>query len=191
MKISHLLLSLATAALVASPLSAADTWTIDTRHSGVNFAVRNFFVPVEGSFKIKEGTIEFDGANLAACSVSAVIAVDTVNTQDADRDGHLKKADFFLVETFPTASFKSTKWEKTGENTYKVAGDLTIKDVTKPITLTVTFLGSGPGNRGRTVSGWQATTKINRKDFGVAYGPSIADEVSITINIQGMLKSNG
>lgn len=173
-------------ALTGSAVFAADTWTVDTRHSGVTFSVRNFFVPVEGSLKLQSGKIVYDAANPSANSVEAVIAVTSINTQDADRDKHLNTKDFFLTETFPTATFKSTKWEAAGDNKFKVTGDLTIKDVTKPVTLDVALLGTGSGNRGRTISGWQATTKLNRKDFGVSNGPSIADEVSITINVQGI-----
>jgi polyisoprenoid-binding protein YceI len=178
----RLLLALA---LIGSA-AAADTWTFDTRHSGVTFAVRNFFVPVEGSLKLQSGKIVFDAANPAASSVEAVIAVTTINTQDTDRDKHLNNQDFFLTEKFPTAAFKSTKWESAGDNKFKVTGDLTIKDMTRTVTLDVALLGTGTGNRGRTISGWQATTRLNRKDFGVAYGASIADEVAITINVQGM-----
>lgn len=173
-------------ALTASAAVAADTWNFDPRHSGVSFSVRNFFSPVEGSLKLQSGKIVYDAANPSASSVEAVIAVTTINTQDADRDAHLNKPDFFLTEKFPTATFKSTKWEAAGNNKFKVTGDLTIKDVTKPVTLDVSLLGTGPGNRGRTVAGWQATTKLNRKDFGVSYGPSIGDEVSITINVQSI-----
>lgn len=179
----RLLLALA---LAASSAFAADTWTVDTRHSGVTFSVRNFFVPVEGSLKLQSGKIVYDAANPAANSVEAVIAVSSVNTQDADRDKHLNNQDFFLTDKFPTATFKSTKWEAVGENKFKVTGDLTIKDVTKPVTLDVALLGTGSGQRGKTISGWQATTKLNRKDFGVSNGPSIADEVAITINVQGV-----
>lgn len=179
----RLLLALA---LTASTAFAADTWTVDTRHSGVTFSVRNFFVPVEGSLKIQSGKIVYDAANPSASSVEAVIAVTTINTQEAGRDKHLNNQDFFLTEKFPTASFKSTKWEAVGENKFKVTGDLTIKETTKPVTLDVTLFGTGPGNRGSTISGWQATTKLNRKDFGVSSGPSIADEVSLTINVQGV-----
>ncbi|HYD00326.1 MAG TPA: YceI family protein, partial [Phycisphaerales bacterium] len=180
-----LLVSLALLGL-ASAAFAADTWTVDTRHSGVTFSVRNFFVPVEGTLKLQEGKIVYDPADPAANSVEAVIAVTSINTQDADRDKHLNNQDFFLTEKFPTATFKSTKWEAAGANKFKVTGDLTIKDVTKPVTLDVTLLGTGPGPRGSTISGWQAATKISRKEFGVSYGPSIADEVSITINVQGI-----
>ncbi len=183
MKKSSLLL--ATLGLVASAF-AADTWNIDTRHSGVTFSVRNFFVPVEGTFKLQSGAIVFDAANPATSSVEAVIAVASVNTQDTDRDKHLNNQDFFLTEKFPTATFKSTSWTPAGEGKFKVTGELTIKDVTKPLTLEVSYLGQGPGNRGRTVSGWQATTKMSRKDWGISYGASIADEVSLTINVQGV-----
>jgi len=178
------LILLAAAGLAAA--ASADTWNIDTRHSGVTFSVRNFFVPVEGTFKIQSGAINFDAANPAASSVEAVIAIASVNTQDADRDKHLNNQDFFLTEKFPTAIFKSTSWTPAGEGKFRVAGELTIKEVTKPITLEVSFLGQGQGNRGRTISGWQATTRMSRKDWGISYGASIADEVSLTINVQGV-----
>ncbi len=173
-------------ALIGSTAFAADTWNVDTRHSGVSFSVRNFFVPVEGSLKLQEGKIVFDAANLSASSVQAVVAVSTINTQDADRDKHLNNDDFFITAKFPTATFKSTKWEAAGVNQFTVTGDLTIKEVTKPVTLAVSLLGTGIGNRGRPISGWQAIAKINRKDWGVSYGASIADEVTLTINVQGI-----
>ena len=177
---------LAFAGLSAGSALAADTWSFDTRHSGVTFSVRNFFSQVPGSLKIASGTILHDAANPSASSVEAVIAIGTINTQEPDRDGHLKSKDFFLAEKFPNATFKSTKWEAAGENKFKVTGDLTIKDVVRTVTLDVTFLGTGTGNRGRTVSGWEATTRINRKEFGITYGSSIGDEVAITINAQAV-----
>ena len=183
MKRIIILLSLLAA---SSAANAADTWSIDTRHTSVNFSVRNFFSQVPGSFKVASGQIVFDAANLSASSVETVIAVGSVNTQEPDRDKHLNSQDFFLVEKFPTATFKSTKWESAGENKFKVTGDLTIKDVTKSVTLDVALLGTGPGNRGRTISGWEATTRINRKDWGVSFGGSIGDEVAITINLQAV-----
>jgi polyisoprenoid-binding protein YceI len=184
-----LLLALALSGLASSAFAAADTWVVDTRHSSVNFSVRNFFVPVEGMLNVKEGTIVYDAQNPAQSSVEAVVAVTSINTQDADRDKHLNNQDFFLTSQFPTATFKSTQWTPAGENKFKVTGDMTIKDVTKPVTFDVTLLGSGPGPRGGQVSGWQAETKINRKDFGISYGPSIADQVALTINIQGVKKA--
>lgn len=180
------LLTLLSLLAVASAANAADTWTIDTRHTSVNFSVRNFFSQVPGSFKVASGQIIFDSTNPSANSVEAVISVGTVNTQEPDRDKHLTNPDFFLVEKFPTASFKSTKWEAAGENKFKVMGDLTIKDITKSVTLDVALLGTGPGNRGRTISGWEATARINRKDWGVSFGGSIGDEVAISISLQAV-----
>jgi len=180
------LLSLVSLLSLVAAANAADTWNIDTRHSGVTFSVRNFFVPVEGSLKLQSGTIVFDAANPAASSVEAVVAVTSINTQDADRDKHLNNQDFFLTDKFPTATFKSTKWEPAGENKFKVTGDLTIKDVTKPLVIDVELLGTGTGNRGRTISGWQGTARLNRKDWGVDHGASIANEVSLTLNVQGI-----
>lgn len=180
------LLLLAGLAAALATSAAADTWSVDTRHSSVNFSVRNFFSQVPGSFKISEGQLVYDAANPAASSIQATIAIGTVNTQEPDRDSHLKNQDFFLADKFPTATFTSTKWEAAGTNKFKVTGNLTIKDVTLPVTLDVSFLGTGAGNRGRTISGWEASTRINRKDWGISYGASIGDEVAITINLQAV-----
>lgn len=186
-KIIALVSLLAASSLAAS--AAPETWSIDAKHSGVSFAVRNFFVPVEGMLKIQEGAITHDPANIAANSVEAIIAVTSINTMEPGRDKHLNNQDFFLTSQFPTATFKSTKWVAAGENKFKVTGDMTIKGVTKPVTLDVALLGTGAGPRGGKVSGWQATGTISRKAFGVDYGPQIADEVELTINVQGMQKS--
>jgi polyisoprenoid-binding protein YceI len=173
------------AAALAVPALAADTFKIDGAHTQAAFAVKHLSIStVRGEFGKTEGTIVLDEANPSKSSVEATIDAASIDTRDAKRDEHLKGPDFFEVAKFPKITFKSTKVEKVGEG-LKVTGDLTIKGVTKSVVLDV----AGPtaevkdpwGNAKRGVS---ATTQINRKDFGVSYGPDmiVSDLVKITID---------
>lgn len=174
------------AAVLAVPALAADTFKIDGSHSAASFSVKHLLISnVRGEFGKTEGTLILD-ADVTKSSVEAVIDAASIDTRDAKRDEHLKNADFFEVAKFPKITFKSTKVEKAGEG-LKVTGDLTIKGVTKPVVLDVT--GPTPevkdpwGNAKRGVS---ATTQINRKDFGVSYGPDaiVSDLVKIQIDLE-------
>ncbi|MBX3736285.1 MAG: YceI family protein [Candidatus Didemnitutus sp.] len=181
----RLLTLVATLALVVAVRADAVTYKIDPVHSSVGFSLRHLVSKFSASFTKVEGAVTFDAAAPEASSVEATVSIGSVSTANEKREGHLKSPDFFDEAKFPTATFKSTAWKKTGENTFDVAGDLTIKGVTKPVTLQVTLLGTGPGMGGATVSGWEATTKINRNDFGVSYGPKIlGDEVTLNIAIE-------
>lgn len=169
------------AALRAEPV----TYKIDPVHSSVGFSLRHLVSKFSATFTQIDGAVTFDEAAPEKSSVEATVAIGSVNTANEKREGHLKSPDFFDAAKFPTATFKSTSWKKTGENTFDVAGDLTIKGTTKPVVFQVTFLGTGPGMQGATVSGWEATTKINRNDFGVSYGPKIlGDEVTLNLAIE-------
>ena len=186
---------LALAALVSGLATAAsaavETYTIDPVHSSVAFQVRHFLTKVPGSFTTFSGTIVVDRDNLENSTVNAVISVDSVNTANAKRDGHLKSPDFFDVSKFGTITFKSTSWKKTGEGTFDVTGDLTIKDVTKSVVLKVTSTGFGPGMQGAQLSGWEATTTVVRSDFGVngpaMLGKALGNEVPVSISIEADL----
>lgn len=181
----RLLTLVATLALVVAVRADAVTYKIDPVHSSVGFSLRHLVSKFSASFTKVEGAVTFDAAAPEASSVEATVSIGSVSTANEKREGHLKSPDFFDEAKFPTATFKSTAWKKTGENTFDVTGDLTIKGVTKPVTLQVTLLGTGPGMGGATVSGWEATTKINRNDFGVSYGPKIlGDEVTLNIAIE-------
>jgi polyisoprenoid-binding protein YceI len=177
----------ALAAALALPALAADTFKIDGSHTQAGFAVKHLLIStVRGEFGKTEGVVVLDEANPAKSSVEATIDAASIDTRDAKRDEHLRGADFFEVAKFPKLTFKSTKVEKAGEG-LKVTGDLTIRGVTKSVVLDV----AGPsaeikdpwGNAKRGVS---ATTRINRKDFGVSYGPNaiVSDEVVITIDAE-------
>jgi polyisoprenoid-binding protein YceI len=178
-----------TIALLAFPALtlAADTWNLDGAHSQTSFTVKHLLIStVRGEFAKTSAKVLLDEADLAKSSVEATIEVASVNTRDEKRDGHLKGPDFFDAAKFPTITFKSTKVEKAGEG-LKVTGDLTIRGVTKAAVLDVT----GPTQVikdpwGLARRGVSATTKINRKDFGVSYGPDavVSDAVTITIDAE-------
>lgn len=182
--------------VVASAAFAAPvTYTIDKPHTEVGFDVRHFFSKVHGRFNDFQGTIVFDEQDPAKISVEASAVTASVSTDNEKRDGHLKTADFFDAEKFPTLTFKSTKVTAAGKNKYKVAGDLTLRGVTKPVVFDVDFLGAGSvgvgGQSWGIKAGFVATTTINRKDFGINWnkqldngGLMLADEVTLTLNIE-------
>jgi polyisoprenoid-binding protein YceI len=166
---------------------AADTWNLDGSHSQASFSVKHFMIStVRGDFDRTTGKVVLDEGDVTKSTVEAGIDVASVSTRDEKRDTHLKGADFFDVAKFPTLTFKSTKVEKAGDG-LKVTGDLTMKGVTKPVVLDVT----GPTKEmkdpwGNTRRGVSATGKLNRKDFGVSYGPDavVSDMVTITIEAE-------
>lgn len=170
------LLGIVSAALIAAPASAlAADFDIDTSHTQVMFAVKHMMVStVRGEFAKASGTLSYDAKNPGATVMDVTIDVGTINTRDAKRDGHLKSPDFFDAEKFPTATFKSTKVVAAGPGKLKVTGDLTLKGVTKPVTLDVV----GPTAEtkspwGQTVIAASATGRINRKDFGMTWNKTL------------------
>ncbi len=179
-------------ALVSVSTAATETYTIDPVHSTVGFSIRHVFSKVTGTFNSFQGSITVDRDNLAASTVSATIDIASVDTHSEKRDGHLKTPDFFDAAKFPTMTFKSKTWTKTSDTTFDVTGDLTIKDVTKQVVLKVTSLGFGPGMMGAPVSGWEASTTINRTDFGVngptMLGKAVGEDVTISISVEADLK---
>jgi len=170
------------------------TWNIDSSHSGVHFAVRHMVVTkVRGAFTRYQGTIDFDEQEPEASKVSVRIEAASIDTREPQRDGHLRSADFFDVERFPTLSFESTKVEKLKGDRYRVTGDLVIRGVTQPVELEVEYLGVGKDPLGNERVGFQAETSINRKDFGLnwnqaleAGGVLVGDKVEISIDLQGL-----
>ena len=185
--------ALAATAVVAPAFAQTATWNIDTSHSAAHFAVRHMMVStVRGDFGKTSGTIEFDGKDVKSIKAEATIDVATVDTRDPKRDEHLKSADFFDVAKFPTITFKSKRAEAAGPGKFKLVGDLTMRGVTKEVTLDV----EGPttaikDQRGNSRVGATATTKINRQDFGVSWnrtldagGLVVGDEVTISIDLE-------
>jgi len=187
MKPKSLITSAALLLATALPSGAAvETYKIDPAHSAVTFKVRHFFTPVPGSFGKFEGTIKVDRENLENSSVEATIDATSVDTGHERRDNHLKNEDFFLVSEYPTITFKSTSWKKgASDDEFEVTGDLSIKDVTKSVVLDVKLLGFGEGMRGAFLSGWEAETEIDRRDFGVNYGAGVVgNDVDIQITVE-------
>ena len=176
------------AGLPAGLCAAVETYIIDPVHSSVGFSIRHFVSKVPGRFAKFSGTIAVDRENPANSRATATIDAASIDTGNQKRDTHLRNPDFLEVERFPAITFKSTSWKKTTDDTYEVTGDLTIKDVTKPVVLKVTSLGFGPGGGGAQLSGWEATTKINKKEFNVndpaMLDAALGDDVTITINIE-------
>ncbi|HEU4394813.1 MAG TPA: YceI family protein [Planctomycetota bacterium] len=190
--VSVLLLALGfTTAVQAAPV----TWNIDPVHSQVGFSVRHFFTKVPGQFTKFSGTIVHDPQKPEASSVKAEIDAATINTQNERRDNHLRSQDFFYVEKHPTITFVSTKVTPAGEGKLKVDGNLTIRGITRPVTLDVAFLGSGPTGNGESRAGFEATTKVNRKDFEIVWnrtldqgGAMLGDDVEIRLTVEAVNK---
>ncbi len=172
---------------------AVTTWNLDPAHSAAEFKVKHMMISnVKGSFTGLKGTLTLDEANPAGSAVKAIADVSTIATGDAQRDGHLKSADFFDAAQFPEIAFESTEVKKTGEGECKVTGELTIHGVTKQ----VTFAVDGPGAPGKDPwgnlrVGLSATTKINRKDFGLTWnsaletgGVLVGEEVTLTLDVE-------
>jgi len=177
----------ALAALIALP-AAASTWEIDPNHTESSFVVKHLMVSnVRGQFGKTTGTVVQDDKDITKSKVDITIDATTVDTRVDKRDAHLKSPDFFDVQKFPTITFKSTKMTKGEGNTLKVEGDLTIHGVTKPVVTNVEYTPDTLAG-GKTVKGFTATTKINRKDFGLnwnrtieAGGVMVGEEVAITV----------
>ena len=167
------------------PQSSVEKYSIDSAHSSINFKIRHFFSPVPGSFASFTGSIVLDRENMANCYTEAKIEVASVNTNNQKRDQHLNKEDFFNSSIFPAMLFKSTNWQKAGENRFKVTGDLTILHTTKPVVLDVKLLAEGENNRGHYLTGWEGKTTLDRTDFGITYGQGIVgNEVTVEIFVE-------
>lgn len=169
------------------------TWQIDAAHSSANFTIKHMMIAkVHGGFEKVSGSLVLDLSDISKSSVEASIEAASINTREAQRDAHLKSADFFDVEKFPLLTFKSKKVERVGDEELKVTGDLTIRDVTKEVVFEV----EGPSAEqkdpwGNTKIGLSAKTKIKRKDFGLTWnaaleagGVLVGDDVQISLDIQ-------
>lgn len=170
-------------------------WKLDQAHTQANFNVRHMMVTtVRGSLGAVSGTITFDPDTPAISAVEATIDVAGISTGVEDRDNHLRSGDFFDVENYPHIVFKSTDVEVLNNGEANITGDLTIRDVTKPVTLKVEYLGSGNSPFGDTRAGFEATTSINREDFGLTWnqalesgGVLVGKDVKISLDVQAIL----
>jgi polyisoprenoid-binding protein YceI len=183
-----------TMAIVASTMTFGQTaqeWKLDKSHASVQFGINHFFSEVPGSFSDFTGTFFFDENNLKGSKVTFAIQVASVKTGEPDRDSHLQSADFFDAARFPTITFTSTNLQKTGANTYNVQGKLTIRDVTKSVTLPLVITGKAdnPWKEGAVIMGWKIETTLDRTQYGVGTGSwaataIVGDEVRIKIQME-------
>ena len=194
----QLLTSISTIIALALPAFAgASTWTIDPDHSNVGFKVRHLMVSnVKGSFDKHTGTVEINDKDITKSKVEVSIETGSINTNVQKRDEHLRSADFFDVAKYPTMTFVSKKVAKAGKDKLNVTGDLTLHGVTKEVVLSV----EGPSKEskdpwGNIRRGATATTKINRKDFGLVWnaaletgGVAVGEEITITLEIEMIRK---
>ena len=168
------------------------TWKIDAAHTNLGFTVKHMMVSrVRGSFTDIEGTIEGDPANFAASKVNFKVNMDSINTNNEDRDNHLRSDDFFDVEKFPTMNFVSTKITETSEDEFDLTGDLTIKGVTKEVTFKAEFEGKAVDPWGQDVAGFTAEGSIDRKEFDLTWNQAletggflVGDKIKITIELE-------
>ncbi|GAA5161432.1 YceI family protein [Ornithinimicrobium tianjinense] len=152
----------------------AGTWTLDPSHSALGFSAKHAMVTnVRGTFDEFEGTGVIDATDPSASTVSVVIQAASVNTGVADRDGHLRSGDFFDVETYPEIRFASTDVELVDAETWRITGDLTIKDVTRPVTVDFAFTGVAQDPFGNVRAGFEGETTVNRKDWGLVWNAAL------------------
>ncbi len=179
-------------ALLLPALASADpaVYKVDSDHSGVGFTVRHFVSNVPGRFKDFDGVIRYDAQNPAASSVSFTVQAASIDTDNGDRDDHLRGPEFFDVAKFPTLTFSSTSVKAVDADTLEVTGDLTMRGVTKKVTLPVEVLGIMKGPRGEK-AGFETAFKLDRKEYGVNWnrvldngGAILGDEVKVQISIE-------
>lgn len=165
-----------------------ELYKIDPVHSSVKFSIRHFVAKTTGSFGTFEGSIKVNRDDLTKSSVEATIKVPSIDTNNEKRDKHLQEDDYFNSSKHPLITFKSTSWEATDDDqSFKVSGDLSMHGVTKTIVLDLDLLGFGEGMRGAFLSGWEATTQLDRTEWGIDGGqPAVGAEVDVTINIEAI-----
>ncbi|UYQ64604.1 YceI family protein [Streptomyces peucetius] len=185
-----------TAVATVDPALAALTgeYAIDPAHSSIGFTVRHAMVTnVRGSFGEHEGTLRLDGTDPSRSSASIDVAIASVDTGIADRDGHLRSGDFFDAENFPKMTFRSTAAEQLGGDRYRITGDLTIKDVTRPLSIDLQFQGAATDVYGNERVGFEGGAQILRSDWGLTWnaaleagGVMVSDKVKLTFDISAI-----
>ncbi len=185
------LISAVTLALALPALALAEpvTYKVDADHSGVGFTIRHFVTNTPGRFKDFTGTIVYDKDNPAGSKVEFTVQAASIDTANDDRDKHLRSADFFDVEKFPTLTFTSTGVKGVDKDTLEVTGDLTMHGVTKRVTIPVELLGTAKTPNGEK-AGFETSFTLNRKDYGIVWnrvmdaGPVLSEDVKVTISIE-------
>ncbi|MGD1843630.1 MAG: YceI family protein [Thermonemataceae bacterium] len=170
----------------------ATQWNIDPTHSEILFRVRHMMVSnVTGAFNTFEGSLESETEDFTEARIQFTAQVDSISTNNTQRDEHLRSKDFFDASRFPQLTFVSSTFTKQSEENYQLTGNLTIRDKTKPVTLTVVYNGTAVDPYGQTKAGFEISGKINRKDFGLTWSAVteagnvvVSEEVKLVMNIQ-------
>ena len=172
---------------------AAQAYAIDKAHSEVTFQVRHLLTKVRGRFSDFAGTVRFDQEEPGNSSVSVTVDAASIDTNNSDRDRHLRSDDFFAADTYPIIKFDSSRIVRTSADTYDVSGTLTIRGVAREITLPVTYLGTARDPWGNARAGFETELTINRQDFGLSWNAAletggflVGDEVRIGLSIQAI-----
>lgn len=168
------------------------TWKIDPVHSDIQFKIKHMMVStVTGAFKDFDAEMHSDGNSLENAKINFSAKIDSIDTRNDHRDGHLKSDDFFNAEKFPEMTFKSTSFTKNNDSEFTLTGHLTIRDITKEVSLNTELIGIGDDMEGKTRAGFELNGKINRKEFGLKWngltesgGIVVSDEVRLALNIQ-------
>lgn len=178
---------------MTTAIATQTTYGIDKAHSEVTFQVRHLLSKVRGRFSEFNGTIEYDEENPEDSSASVDVRAASIDTNERDRDAHLRSGDFFDVEKFATLTFRSASIRRKGDDRFDVTGDLTIHGVTRPMSFEVTFLGKAKDPWGNERIAFEAETTINRKDFGLTWNAAletggflVGDEVKISLSLQAV-----
>jgi len=170
----------------------SSSWTVDKAHTSVEFAVKHMmFTTVRGRFAAFDINVVFDEANSERSSVEARIETASIDTREPNRDAHLRSADFFDAEQYPNLVFKSRRIERASNGRHRIIGDLTVRGVTKEITLDTEFLGTGKNPWGAPVAAFSAEAKIDRKEFGLVWnaaletgGVLVGEDVKIQLEVE-------
>jgi polyisoprenoid-binding protein YceI len=173
-------------------IMATTKWVIDPLHSEIQFKVKHLVIStVTGAFKTFSGEATSETGDFENANIEFKIDVKSVDTNQAQRDAHLKNGDFFDAEKYPEINFKSTSFKKVNGDDYKLVGDLTMRGVTKPVELKVEFGGSEKDQMGNTKYGFEVTGIVNRKEFGMTYnalteagGLALGEDIKLVANIQ-------
>jgi polyisoprenoid-binding protein YceI len=173
-------------------MATATKWAIDPMHSEVQFKVKHLVIStVTGFFKSFNGELDTVNDDFEDSEISFALDIDSIDTNQSQRDEHLKSAEFFDAAQYPQISFKSTSFKKTDDDEFELVGDLTIKGITKSVKLAAEYGGSTNDFYGNTKAGFEVSGKINRKDFGLVYDPVteagsvvLGEDIKLLINLQ-------
>ncbi|HYX39133.1 MAG TPA: YceI family protein [Oligoflexus sp.] len=174
-----------------SALASADTHKIDPSHSNLGFKIRHLMSKSTGKFNVYSGDFDFDPARVKEAKFNLEIDAASIDTEGEDRDKHLRGEEFFNVAKYPKITFKSTKVEPVGKEGIKITGDLTMRGVTRSVTIDAKYLGENVDPWGNVKAGWEGSVKINRKDWGLSWNKSLdkggmilGDDVEISLDIE-------